>query len=255
MFVDGLTSGSTAYHLVKKDQARLLAAFQKLPTYQREVDHYRASIGTVTSVDGLTKDRRLLTVALSAFQLESEVDKKALIKTIMSEDPNDPKALVKRLADPRWQSFANAFHSLSADGGAAVRAQASVDAVLGGYRTNEFEKAMGESNEAVREGMYFKRIAPSLTSTAQVLGNKVAATVVRDALGLPLAFSALDVAQQKQMLEAKNFDPAKFADPAYVDKFVDRFLAARDREAAAQNSNPLLDLFKPASSGGVNVLV
>lgn len=254
MFIDGFTSGSSAYHLVKKDQARLLAAFQKLPTYEREVDRYRASIGQVTSVDALLKDRRLLTVALSAFQLESEVDKKALIKKVITEDPSDPKSLVKRLADPRWQSFANAFHSLSHDGGAAVRAQASVDAVLAGYQTNEFEKAMGESNEAVREAMYFKRIAPSLTTTAQVLGNKVAAKVVRDALGLPLAFGALDVAQQKQMLKAKIFDPAKFADPAYLDKFIDRFLSMSDRTDAAQNPNPLLDLFQPATPGGIDLL-
>jgi hypothetical protein len=255
MFIDGFTSSSSAYHLVTADRSRLLASFQKLPTYRREVDHYRASISKVTSVDALLKDRRLLTVALSAFQLESEVDKKALIKKIVTEDPADSKSLVKRLADPRWQSFANAFHSLSTDGGAAIRAPASVDAVLGGYQTNEFEKAMGESNEAVREAMYFKRIAPSLATTAQVLGNKVAAKVVRDALGLPLAFGALDVKQQMRMLKTKNFDPAKFADPAYLDKFVDRFLGASDRAAAAQNPNPLLDLFQPANPGGVNVIV
>jgi hypothetical protein len=253
MFVDGLTSGSAAYHLVMKDQARLLSAFQKQPTYQREVDHYKAGIADVGSVDALLDDRRLLTVALSAFQLESEVDKKALIKKILTEDPSDPKSLAKRLADPRWQNFANAFHSLGADGGAALHDQASVDAVIGGYRTNEFEKAMGESNEAVREALYFKRIAPSLTTTAQILGNKVAAKVVRDALGLPLAFGALDVKQQMQMLKTKGLDPAKFADPAYLDKFVDRFLAASDREAAAQSPNPLIDLFRQAGAGAVNV--
>ena len=33
MFVDGLTSGSSAYHLVRKDQGRLLEAFEKLPTF------------------------------------------------------------------------------------------------------------------------------------------------------------------------------------------------------------------------------
>ena len=255
MFIGSLTSASSTYRLVTKDQARLLAGFEKQPTYKREVDRYRAEIGKVTSVDALVKDRRLLTVALSAFQLESEVDKAALIKKVITEDPDDPKSLAKRLADPRWQSFAKAFHSLSVDGGAAIRAPASVDAVLAGYRTNEFEKAMGEGNEAVREAMYFKRTAPQLTTTAQVLGNKVAAEVVRDALGLPLAFGALDVTQQKRMLSAKNLDPTKFSDPAYLDKFIDRFLSASDRETAAQNPNPLLDLFQPGAGGGLNLLV
>jgi hypothetical protein len=254
MFVDGLTSSASAYRLVKKDQTRLLAAFEKLPTYRREVDHYRANVGKVASVDALMKDRRLLTVALSAFQLESEIDKKALIRKIVTEDPSDPKALANRLADPRWQKFARAFHSLAADGGAAVRDPQAVAAVLGGYRTNEFEKAMGESKEAVREAMYFKRVAPGLDSVVKVLGDKVAAKVVRETLGLPLAFGALDVQQQKRMLAKKSFDPAKFADPAFLDKFVDRFLAVSDRANAASNPNPLLDLFSASSPGGVNLL-
>jgi hypothetical protein len=254
MFVDGLTTSSSAYRLVKKDQTRLLAAFEKLPTYRREVDHYKAGIAKVTSVDALMKDRRLLTVALSAFQLESEIDKKALIKKIVTEDPNDPKALANRLLDPRWQKFAKAFHALASDGGAAIRAQASVDAVLAGYRTNEFEKAMGEGKEAVREAMYFKRVAPNLDSVMKVLGDKVAAKVVRETLGLPLAFGALDVKQQQQMLEKRNFDPAKLADAAFLDKFVDRFLVAADRAGAAANPNPLLDLFQPATQGGINLL-
>src|SRR5689334_13146564 len=113
MFIGSLTSASSTYRLVTKDQAHLLAGFEKQPTYKREVDRYKAEIGKVTSVDALVKDRRLLTVALSAFQLESEVDKAALIKKVITEDPDDPKSLAKRLADPRWQNFAKAFHSLS----------------------------------------------------------------------------------------------------------------------------------------------
>lgn len=254
MYLDGLSSGSSAYQLVRRNEARLLAAFQKQPAFQREVEHYRTKIAGVTSVDALLADRRLLTVALSAFQLESEIDKKALIRKVLTENPDDPKALARRLADPRWQNFAAAFHSLATDGGASVRAPASVDAVLAGYRTNEFEKAMGASNEAVREAMYFRRMAPKLTTTAQVLGNRVAAKVVREALGLPLAFSALDVPQQKQMLKAKGFDPARFADPRFVDKFVDRFLSANDRANAAERPNPLLDLFRPAAAGRIDFL-
>jgi len=250
MFVSGISSGHAAYNLVKSNQERIISAFEALPTYKREAQHYERAIKNVASVEDLLDDRRLLTVALSAFQLESEVNKKALIRQVITEDPTDPKSLAKRLADPRWQNFAKAFHSLAVDGGASIRTAEAVDAVLALYRTNEFEKAMGASNEAIREAMYFKRIAASLTSVNQVLGDRVAAKVVRDTLGLPLAFSALDVKQQRQMLKAKRFDPGQFKDPGFLDKFVDRFLMATDRRAAAADVAPAVQLLQQVASAG-----
>lgn len=258
MFVDGLPSSHLAYRLVNKDQTRLLAAFEKLPAYKREVEHFKAGIAKVTSVDALLKDRRALTVALSAFQLESEIDKTALIRKIITEDPAGDRALVKRLADPRWENFAKAFHSLALDGGTSIRKKESVDAILAGFRTNEFEKAMGEGHEAVREAMFFKRLAPNLKTIPQVLSNKVSARVVREALGLPLAFGALDVQQQIAMLKSKGFDPAKLAEPKFLDRFIDRFLTSVDRQTSAATVNPVVALLQPAASGsspgGINIL-
>jgi hypothetical protein len=254
VFVDGFTSGFAAYHVVKDREASFRARFEKVPTYKREVEHYKANIGKVTSVDALVKDRRLLTVALSAFQLEGEIDKKAMIKKIITEDPNDKKSLANRLLDPRWKKFAAAFHSLAGDGGADIRKQASIDNVLAGYETNEFEKAVGESNESIREAMFFKRNAPGMTKPVDFLGNQVTAKVVRTVYGLPLAFSALDVKQQLSMLEKRGFDPAKLSNPKELDKFVDRYLSAADREAAGSTGgSPLLALFQ--SGSGLNLLV
>ena len=254
MFVDGFTSGQTAYQVVKSRESAFVSKFEKLPTYKREVDYYKAEIKDIRSVDDLLKDRRLLKVALSAFQLEDEVDKKALIRKFIVEDPNDKKSLANRMLDPRWQKFAKAFHSLSKDGGAAIRNAASVEAVLGGYRTNEFEKAMGGSNPAVREALFFRRQAPGFKSTAEFLGNAVTAKVVRTALGLPDAFGALDVKQQLQMLKTRGFDPKKFAEPKFVDQFVNRYLSAVDRQASASGAgSPALQLLRGVGSSGLNV--
>src|SRR5690606_37589542 len=81
------------YKLAVQSHDRLLAQFRKMPTYARAVEYYRQNIGKAASVDDLLNDRRLLQVALSAFQLEDEIDSKGLIKKLLTEDPTDKKSV------------------------------------------------------------------------------------------------------------------------------------------------------------------
>jgi hypothetical protein len=145
------------YKMTVQSGDRLLAQFQKTPTYAKAVDYYRQNIGKVASVDDLLNDRRLLQVALSAFQLEDEINSKGLIKKLLTEDPTDKKSVAYRLVDPRFRQFAAAFASLKADSGTQIRSAATTADVLDRFQTNEFEKFIGESDPAVREALYFKR--------------------------------------------------------------------------------------------------
>ena len=99
MFIDGITSGLAAFHLVDRKRDQMVQQFAKQPQVKREIDYYTSHIGNVKSVDDLLKDRRLLTVALSAFQLEAQVDAKGLLRKVLTQDPTDTKALVNQLAD------------------------------------------------------------------------------------------------------------------------------------------------------------
>jgi hypothetical protein len=165
MFVDGIDSGLTAFHLVDKRRDQLLAQFVKQPTVKRDIDYYQSKITQVTSVDAFLKDRRLLTIALSAFQLEDQVDSKALIRKFLTQDPSDKNSLVNKMLDPRWVNFAKAFASLNSDQGATIQGQSHINSILGGYQTNQFEKATGETNPAVRQALYFER---TVTDTIDV---------------------------------------------------------------------------------------
>src|SRR6478672_7185172 len=106
------------YNLSLKNRDRLLTQFRKDPQYTREVNYYRQNIGKVTSPDDLIKDRRLLMVALSAFQLEDEVDAKGILKKLLTQDPSDQNSLAQRMRDPRFLKFAQTFAALRSDGGA-----------------------------------------------------------------------------------------------------------------------------------------
>lgn len=145
------------YKLAVQSHDRLLAQFRKMPTYAKAVEYYRQNIGKVTSVDDLLNDRRLLQVALSAFQLEDEINSKGLIKKLLTEDPTDKKSVAYRLIDPRFRQFAAAFASLKSDGGKQLRSAAMTASILDRFETNEFEKFLGEADPAVREALYYKR--------------------------------------------------------------------------------------------------
>src|SRR5690349_15883648 len=134
-----------------------MAQFQKTPAYARQVAYYQSNIGKVKSVNDLLNNRTLLTVALSAFQLEDQVDAKGILRQLLNQNPNDPKSLAQRLIDPRYKQFALAFASLKSDGGKQIATPSSVATILNQFQENEFEKAMGEDDPAVRQALYVQR--------------------------------------------------------------------------------------------------
>src|SRR5882757_1698802 len=126
------------YQLAVKNQTQLLGQLQKSPSYASSVAYYQANIGKVTSVDDLLNNRQLLTVALSAFQLEDSIGQTGIIRKLLTEDPTQSSSLAQQLIDPRFRAFANAFASLRNDGGATVSSPGSVNSVLAGFQNNEY---------------------------------------------------------------------------------------------------------------------
>lgn len=73
------------------------------------MDRFREAAAGITDVEALLKDRRTLTVVLEAFQLEGEIDKRGIIRKILTENPDEPGTLANRLTDRRWRELARAF--------------------------------------------------------------------------------------------------------------------------------------------------
>jgi hypothetical protein len=170
--VSSVGSSIGDYQIAVKSHDFLLAQFQRQPSFKKAVDYYRTNIAKVQTVDDLLKDRRLLSVALSAFQLEGEVDSKGLLRKLLSQDPTVKTSLAQQLIDPRFRAFAQAFADLRNDGGAAVNDPTNVDAVLAGFQTNEYEKFISDQtgNATVRQSLFFKRTIEDTVSVSTV-GN------------------------------------------------------------------------------------
>jgi hypothetical protein len=144
------------YKLAVQNRDRLLTQFQKMPDYARSVAYFKANIGKVASPEDLLKDRRLLAVTLSAFQLEDEIDAKGIIRKLLTDDPTDPKSLAQRMVDPRFRQFAQFFASLKSDGGKQLASATTQATLLDKYQTNEYQKWLGQDDPAVRQALYFQ---------------------------------------------------------------------------------------------------
>lgn len=241
------TSSLLWYKLANDQEEAHMKVFEAQPTTARDIETFKEEIGNIKSVDDLMKNRTLLQVTLSAFQLESEIDKYAFVEKMLTEDPEADDSLVNQTLEPRWTKLAQAMYGLNEDPD-FFQNEANVNAILEGYKTNEFEKFEGQNAPGVRQAMYFDRIAGGVTEVSQILADKSLMEVVRVGLGLPESFQSLEYEQQKARLE-KEIDIEDFKDPAEIDKMIERYLIMTELNNTDASANPMLSLFQPASSG------
>jgi hypothetical protein len=237
--------GLAALSVVERQGAALQERFNTRRDVAADMDRFRQRAAEVPDVEALLKDRRTLTVVLEAFQLESEIDKRAMLRKVLTEDPAAEGSLVSRLSDPRWKQFAQAFAGRTDQ---PLADTALVDRIVGGALTNRFEKEMGEDNPGLREALYFRRMAANVTSIPQLMSDRALATVARGALGMPSQFGLLEYEQQRDRL-AKRLDVADLQDPKAVSRMVQRYVA---QLGATQTGNPVTALLD--GSGSANAI-
>src|SRR5438270_227835 len=78
------------YSLAVKNQANLMAQFQKWPSYAQSVTYYRDNIGKVTSVDDLLNNPKVLNVALTAFNIDPSTVTPDTLRRLLTEPTTSP---------------------------------------------------------------------------------------------------------------------------------------------------------------------
>jgi hypothetical protein len=209
------------YSLAVKNQANLMAQFQKWPSYAQSVTYYRDNITKVTSVDDLLNNRKLLTVALSAFQLEGSIDQQGLLRKLLTQDPTATGSLAQQLLDPRFKQFAQAFAGLRSDGGTSVQNPTSINTVLAGYQANEYAKWVSNNynDPTIRQALFFQQTVQDtidISSTGKLLAQYQQAPDVQQAVsayksGIAQVNSVTDLLGNPKVLNvalgAFNIDP------------------------------------------------
>ena len=103
-------TGLVGWQVLQSTMTTQRSAFNASTEIARDTDYFAQNIGNITSGDDLVEDRRLLSVALSAFGLSDKIDSTYLIKRILEEGTEDDGALANKLGDGRYVALANAFN-------------------------------------------------------------------------------------------------------------------------------------------------
>jgi hypothetical protein len=257
--------GIAGWRFLERTQASQRAAFEKTPELQRDIAYFTEKIAGITTAADLVADRRLLKVALGAFGMESEIDKRAFIRKVLEEGTLDSTAFANCLADPAYRKLAAAF-GFGNPGGARTAAPGFAAMIAEAYTTRAFEAAVGVGDNNMRLAMNFRREIAELAARGEngaswfnVLGSKPLREVFEKALGLPRQFGQLDVDRQAETLADKSgalFGTdtlAAFRDPAAVEKLITRFLARaqiEDGVTATSRGAGALTLLQGATAGG-----
>lgn len=244
-------TGIPGWNILKQTAARHQELIAADPVVKRDDAYFRERISGIGSAEELVKDYRLLSYALGAFGLESEIANKALLQQVLESDVDDDGSLVHRLTDKRYLQFAQAFGFAESDGGG--RGDAFADGMSDLYLVREFERRVGANDENLRLALNAKRELSQMTEKEgkestlwyEVLGNPPMKRMFEVAFGFePLSFGRLPIDRQhaelvnkaEQMFGSASFE--HFKNPDNVETLIQRFLA-RSQIAegnAAQNS-------------------
>lgn len=203
---------------------------------ERETTYFRENIVNVESPEDLLADFRLYKYALRAFNMDDQLNSRAIVKKALDEGVADDESFANRWTDGRYLEMARAF-GFAEVGTENVTTEGFADFMAEQYSTVSREVRAGEENEAVRLAAYFKRNAADFTNWYQPLANQPLREVVMTALQVPQAIQTQpDLEKLIDHLEGK-FDVADFRDPEKLDALIERFLILNDLQNGVQGAS------------------
>ena len=239
-------SGYAGWAFLKRSMAVQQATLQSTAAARRDEAHFRANIGKIASAEQLVADRRLLSVALTAFGLEGDIGNKAFIRKVLEGGTLDSGSLANRLANKQYQKLSAAF-GFGDTGAAGNNAPDFADRILAQYATRRFESAVGEQKNEYRIALNAEREIADLAARPgsedakwyTVLGNAPLREAFQTALGLPSSFAAIDLDKQLAMVKVKaaaafgSDTVSQFADPARLERLVRTYIVRAEIGAAS----------------------
>ncbi|MBS0562988.1 MAG: DUF1217 domain-containing protein [Proteobacteria bacterium] len=256
--------GLTGWAFLSRTLAAQKKAFATGAQTRGDEEYFRDRIGAVGSADALLGDRRLLSVALTAFGLEGDLNNRAFLRKVLEDGTLSPGALANRLADKRYLEFARAFGF----GDLPVpntKKSDFADKVLGAYEAKRFEAAVGQVSGDMRLALNARSELAAIAGRSlsadgkwyAAMGSPPLRQVLQTAFGLPSSFVSVDIDRQLAILKARagaalgESGIEQFADPARVDRIVRLFLL---RSAAAGGAtSPALSLLQGTDRTGLSL--
>jgi hypothetical protein len=185
--------------------------------------YYEANIGSVSSVQDLVGNYRLLSYALNAYGLGDQINNKGLITKVLEGGVSNSKSLANTLPNSQWKAFAAAFNFVDS-GATSPSSSSAVTTTTGDYVEQQLESDQGGQDVGVQLALYFQRVAPTVTSEYGILADTNLLQVAATIMGLSPS-TAADL-QPKTLSELMPISDLQ--DPAKLQQLTERFTAMYD---------------------------
>lgn len=244
----GLLSGIdnlTGWTLLQKNSATIEKAYAADGSSSSDIAYFRSVAPSLTTPDALLKNFRALTFVATAYGLGSQVDQTAILRKLMTQDPNATTSLAQQLSDNNYRTFATAMSSWTPP---PFSGSTGIEAAVAGFQQHSFQTAIGQDSVPLQEASYFTSSTQGMTKLSQLMSDPALLNVVTTALGIPAAFGNLSYDQQVAILKPR-VDMTQFSTAAGVNKFVNQYLAMdqMNQITASGGSSSIMALFSDNS--------
>ncbi len=218
-----MTSTTTAFLAVTQNLSRYQAMTAAEPAVKTATAYYEANIGSVSSVQDLVGNYRLLSYALNAYGLGDQINNKGLITKVLEGGVSNSKSLANTLPDSRWKAFAAAFNFIDS-GATSPSSSSAVRTTTSDYVEQQLESDQGGQDVGVQLALYFQRVAPTVTSEYGILADTNLLQVAATIMGLsPSAAADLQPQTLSELMPLSDLQ-----DPAKLKQLTERFTAMYD---------------------------
>ena len=218
-----MTSTTTAFLAVTQNLSRYQAMTAAEPAVKTATAYYEAKIGSVSSVQDLVGNYRLLSYALNAYGLGDQINNKGLITKVLEGGVSNSKSLANTLPNSRWKAFAAAFNFVDS-GATSPSSPSAVTTTTSDYVEQQLESDQGGQDVGVQLALYFQRVAPTVTSEYGILADTNLLQVAATIMGLSPSVAA-DL-QPKTLSELMPVSDLQ--DPVKLQQLTERFTAMYD---------------------------
>ena len=226
----GGMGASVALNVVDAVQDREIERLRDSPLDARRIEAFRTRIAGIESAAELVEDDEVYAFVMGAYGLEDRVFAKGMMRKILESDPTDPRSLVNRLTDPRFERLHDALGLY--EGGGRLTTARSQEAVIDLYLATRFEAGISNQNGTVGAALAFRRAAAEIRNPYDILKDLETSRVIRIAFGLPESVARLDVDRQAEMI-TQRVDLTRLSDPKEVEKIVRKFIVISDALSGA----------------------
>ena len=214
------------------------------------IAYFQSVAPSITTPDQLLSNYRALTFVTTAYGMSGQQNETALLKQLMTQDPNSTGSLAQQLGSVNYLQFASAMSTWSPP---PFSTQAGINNAIAGYQQNSFDAAVGQDNPVLQNALYFTQNAQGATTLTQLMSNTTLLAVVTGALGIPSAFGNLSYSQQVAML-TPLVNMSQFSTAAGVASFVNKYVDMSEVAASEAGTSTTSTTVSTSTTGTVTTL-